>query len=198
MTRSDRLRGKEEVRMSFWKRTMDYLGLGPDDAYDDYDVDDDYEPAPRGRRQPEPDARSGEGSCETKQGQKESYARCRVDRHSRPGTSIRRRPDATRIATIPACNHVLSERCGRGSGRTDHRPSAPLRPGPGGRRQVQGGPAGDHEPGGFRPRGRATTDRLRQRPLLRPRRVDGEGRQRRVSAQARTASDVAAHDEYED
>ena len=23
--------------MSFWKKTMDYLGLGPDDAYDDYD-----------------------------------------------------------------------------------------------------------------------------------------------------------------
>ena len=27
--------------MSLWKRTMDYLGLGPDDAYDDYDVHDD-------------------------------------------------------------------------------------------------------------------------------------------------------------
>jgi cell division inhibitor SepF len=35
--------------MSLWKRTMDYLGLGPDDAYDDYDVDDEYEPAPRRR-----------------------------------------------------------------------------------------------------------------------------------------------------
>jgi cell division inhibitor SepF len=45
--------------MSFWKRTMDYLGLGPDDAYDDYDLDDEYEPAPRGRRQPEPEVRSG-------------------------------------------------------------------------------------------------------------------------------------------
>lgn len=44
--------------MSFWKRTMDYLGLGPDDAYDDYDVDDEYEPAPRSRRQPEPEMRS--------------------------------------------------------------------------------------------------------------------------------------------
>lgn len=37
--------------MSFWKRTMDYLGLGPDDAYDDYDLEEDHEPAPRGRRQ---------------------------------------------------------------------------------------------------------------------------------------------------
>ena len=33
--------------MSLWKKTMDYLGLGPDDAYDDYD--DDYEPAPAQR-----------------------------------------------------------------------------------------------------------------------------------------------------
>jgi cell division inhibitor SepF len=43
--------------MSFWKRTMDYLGLGPDDAYDDYDIEEEYEPAPRGRRQPDPDVR---------------------------------------------------------------------------------------------------------------------------------------------
>lgn len=42
--------------MSFWKRTMDYLGLGPDDAYDDYDYDD-YDEPPRSRRAPEPDSR---------------------------------------------------------------------------------------------------------------------------------------------
>lgn len=41
--------------MSFWKRSMDYLGLGPDDAYDDYDLEEDYEQPPRGRR---PDAES--------------------------------------------------------------------------------------------------------------------------------------------
>jgi cell division inhibitor SepF len=41
--------------MSFWKRSMDYLGLGPDDAYDDYDIEEHDEPAPRGRRQVEPD-----------------------------------------------------------------------------------------------------------------------------------------------
>jgi len=38
--------------MSVWKRAMDYLGLGPDDAYDDYDlppVEPDRSPrAPRG------------------------------------------------------------------------------------------------------------------------------------------------------
>jgi cell division inhibitor SepF len=50
--------------MSFWKRTMDYLGLGPDDAYDDYDMDDDYEPAPRHRRQPDPEPRSSRSGRE--------------------------------------------------------------------------------------------------------------------------------------
>jgi cell division inhibitor SepF len=34
--------------MSFWKRSMEYLGLGPDDAYDDYD--DGPEPEPPGRQ----------------------------------------------------------------------------------------------------------------------------------------------------
>ncbi len=48
--------------MSMWKRTMDYLGLGPDDAYDDaYDVEEYDEPAPRGRRQHEAEARPGRG-----------------------------------------------------------------------------------------------------------------------------------------
>lgn len=51
--------------MSFWKRTMDYLGLGPDDAYDDYDLEDDYEPATRSRRPPEPESRQGRGREET-------------------------------------------------------------------------------------------------------------------------------------
>lgn len=44
--------------MSFWKRTMDYLGLGPDDAYDDYDMEDEYEAAPRHRRPAEPEPRA--------------------------------------------------------------------------------------------------------------------------------------------
>lgn len=38
--------------MSLWKRTMDYLGLGPDDAYDEYDVMDEPEPVTRSRRAP--------------------------------------------------------------------------------------------------------------------------------------------------
>ena len=47
--------------MSLWKRTMDYLGLGPDDAYDDDIIEDDYEPAPRSRRPQEPDPRASRG-----------------------------------------------------------------------------------------------------------------------------------------
>lgn len=45
--------------MSFWKGTMEWLGLGPDDAYDDYEYEDDYvEPEPRrNRRQAEPEPR---------------------------------------------------------------------------------------------------------------------------------------------
>ena len=39
--------------MSIWKRTMDYLGLGPDDAYDDYDDYEQDEPPPRTRRESE-------------------------------------------------------------------------------------------------------------------------------------------------
>ena len=36
--------------MSFWKKSMEYLGLGPDDAYDDYDEPEDQEGARRGSR----------------------------------------------------------------------------------------------------------------------------------------------------
>jgi len=39
--------------MSIWKRTLDYLGLGPDDAYDDYDEFEEDEPPPRARRSSE-------------------------------------------------------------------------------------------------------------------------------------------------
>jgi cell division inhibitor SepF len=36
--------------MSIWKKTMDYLGLGPDDAYDDYEDQNEPEPSnTRGR-----------------------------------------------------------------------------------------------------------------------------------------------------
>ena len=36
--------------MSMWKRAMDYLGLGEDDAYDDYDTEPEPEPRQRAGR----------------------------------------------------------------------------------------------------------------------------------------------------
>lgn len=43
--------------MSFWKRSMEYLGLGPDDAYDDYD-EEDLDPPSRQPRAPRDDSRA--------------------------------------------------------------------------------------------------------------------------------------------
>ena len=43
--------------MSAWKRAMDYLGLGPDDAYDDYDmppIEPESMRGGRGGHEPEP------------------------------------------------------------------------------------------------------------------------------------------------
>lgn len=47
--------------MSIWKRTMDYLGLGPDDAYDEYEAGSPDAP-PRGRDRREGNGRGGRGS----------------------------------------------------------------------------------------------------------------------------------------
>ncbi len=38
--------------MAMWKKAMDYLGLGPDDSYDDYDVAPEPERPQRAARQP--------------------------------------------------------------------------------------------------------------------------------------------------
>ncbi len=54
--------------MAIWKRAMDYLGLGPDDAYDDYDVapEPEVRPArPRPVREAEPPpARAARGAVD--------------------------------------------------------------------------------------------------------------------------------------
>jgi len=47
--------------MSLWKRTMDYLGLGPDDAYDEYEAGSADAP-PRGRDRRDGEGRGGRGS----------------------------------------------------------------------------------------------------------------------------------------
>jgi cell division inhibitor SepF len=48
--------------MSFWKKTMDYLGLGPDDAYEDYDEQAEAEQASRSSRSSGEGARNGRSS----------------------------------------------------------------------------------------------------------------------------------------
>jgi cell division inhibitor SepF len=48
--------------MSIWKKAMDYLGLGPDDAYDDYDMPPEPEPRPARSRQPRADEPTGRGT----------------------------------------------------------------------------------------------------------------------------------------
>lgn len=48
--------------MSMWKKAMDYLGLGPDDAYDDYEVAPEPERPARAARPPREDpTRSSRG-----------------------------------------------------------------------------------------------------------------------------------------
>ncbi len=47
--------------MSIMKRAMDFLGLGPDDAYDDYDPPPESARSSRPAREPEPVARAGRG-----------------------------------------------------------------------------------------------------------------------------------------
>src|SRR3954452_23892889 len=39
---------------TMWRRAMLYLGLGPDDEYDDYEVVDEQQPAPSRYAPPEP------------------------------------------------------------------------------------------------------------------------------------------------
>ena len=52
--------------MSIMKRAMDFLGLGPDDAYDDYDMPVEHERPSRSRapRDPEPMQRSSRNAYE--------------------------------------------------------------------------------------------------------------------------------------
>ena len=106
-------------------------------------------------------------------------------RSGRLGRADPTQPESVDIATGAA------QRSGRLHGAVNR--SAPsIRPGPGGRRQVQGGPAGHHEPRGHRTRGGPPTHRLRERHLLRPRRLDGEGGDRRLPPEAADGGSSAA------
>lgn len=80
--------------MAIWKRAMDYLGLGPDDSYDDYDVAPEPEPRPaRGRqaRDVDHDVRVGRGGEFEREGPVRAVP-TRPSFPSRDGDTVSRRP----------------------------------------------------------------------------------------------------------
>ncbi|MEM9517057.1 MAG: cell division protein SepF [Actinomycetota bacterium] len=128
--------------MSLWKRTMDYLGLGPDDAYDDYDAYDEPEPS-RGRAPREPDQRGGRGW----EPEGEPTVRTVSGRPSFPSrdfdASASRRP-------APNGPNGRSEAPRDDSG-VHIRPAEPA-PAAGGQAQLRSVPGGSMEPQTVRPR----------------------------------------------
>jgi len=77
--------------MSIWRRAMEYLGLGPDDAYDDYDMAPDPEPRPsRGRAPRDADPATRNGGYEPEATVKAVPARPSFP--SRDGDMVSRRP----------------------------------------------------------------------------------------------------------
>ena len=193
--------------MSLWKRTMDYLGLGPDDAYDDYDGYDEPE-APRQQRAPKESEQRSQRGWEP---EPEPTVRTVSARPSFPSKDFDASP--SRAAQRQSSN----------SGRHDDsgvqiRPSQSSQPA---LRSVQGG---SMEPSTVRPRRfdqaqevadkfkegqpvimnlegterevATASHRLRQWHLLRTRRFDGEGRDRRLPAQA--ASSANRQPRYDD
>jgi len=98
--------------MSMWKRAMDYLGLGPDDAYDDYDEPYEAEPPVRQPRQrPQQDARVVRGPDESEsatrppQSQRQTFPQSdsvviRSPQKSSDDSSVKIRP-APRAAAEP-------------------------------------------------------------------------------------------------
>ncbi|MFM8267303.1 MAG: cell division protein SepF [Ilumatobacteraceae bacterium] len=101
--------------MSMWKRAMDYLGLGPEDAYDDYDYEPEPEPpvrAPRGMRAEPP--RPGRGYVPEHEYDSPSRGHVRPGNVPRDGevvvrraaggddSAVRPRPISPRPAPAPA------------------------------------------------------------------------------------------------
>jgi cell division inhibitor SepF len=82
--------------MSMWKKAMDYLGLGPDDAYDDYEVAPEPERPVRAARPPrEEPARTQRGYSDY---EAEAPVRTVPTRPSFPS----REPDVTVRRPVPA------------------------------------------------------------------------------------------------
>ena len=156
---------------SMWRRAMLYLGLGPDDEYDDYDSDDE---AIR-RRLPPTAALAPRGHRRSRE---RRAVGDRGVRRSVPATAGRRAIRA--VTTRPRPRSSGRSRCRR------RKPHVVVPTSFNHAQEVadklQGQPAGDRQPPGRRPRPLPTAHRLRQRPLLRPRRADGAGGQPGVPA----------------
>ena len=102
--------------MSIMKRAMDFLGLGPDDAYDDYDPPLESARSQRAPREPEPVARSGRGGYVDAEDegvrpapQKQSFplhtsesAAQRRPQAPMDDSSVQPRPSVPTVRTVPA------------------------------------------------------------------------------------------------
>lgn len=95
--------------MSMWKKAMDYLGLGPEDAYDDY-YDDEYydEPEPerpvRSQRAPRDDMQRGPRGYSDYPPEQPSRGHARPGPSSREGDVVVRRsiPDDSTVRPRPS------------------------------------------------------------------------------------------------
>ena len=89
--------------MTVWKKAMSYLGLGPDDAYDDYDL------PPEPERPPRSAARSAGYSSEAETGVRPmprqprsdaDYDRARGGSGDEPGLSVRPRTQGSTVRPV--------------------------------------------------------------------------------------------------
>ncbi len=131
--------------MSLWKRTMDYLGLGPDDAYDDYDVYE--EPAPPAHQQRAPreaEAPNGRGGRGWEPAEGDEAVRTVSPRPSFPSRDFETSP--TRRPHAPAAGAERTR--GDDTGITVH----PTAPEPSPAPQLRSISGGSMEPHTVRPR----------------------------------------------
>lgn len=86
--------------MSMWKKAMDYLGLGPDDAYDDYDVAPEPERPMRAARPPREEPQRQQRGGYAPEYEPEAPVRTVPSRPSFPSTNTS--PDVTLRRPAPA------------------------------------------------------------------------------------------------
>jgi len=88
--------------MAMWKKAMDYLGLGPDDAYDDYDAAPEPERPARAARPPREEAPRQPRGGYAAEYEQEAPVRPAPTRPSFPISSSSSIPDVTQRRPSPA------------------------------------------------------------------------------------------------